>query len=158
MMSPTIVKTLMMANQYSASPYARDPPKLIATATTRQTVIQMAGLASDQKLIRTAAAFSSAGKTMTQLYCARGKSQRTIEGNEFVSLVRAGAHPVVPSHGETQSRSDEATSERDVAAGDREVCDHLAERDHDSVAQRADSGVTNEQTSGTTMAQRVGGT
>lgn len=62
-----MVRTLMMANQNSISPYTRVPPQLMATATTRQTAIQAAGLMSGaQYPIRTAAAESSAGRTIVQ--------------------------------------------------------------------------------------------
>lgn len=55
--------------QNSHSPYTFVPPKLMATATTRQIAIQTPGLMSfDQYPMRTAAAFSSAGSTIVQLY------------------------------------------------------------------------------------------
>jgi hypothetical protein len=121
-------------------------------------VIQIAGLASDQKLMSTAAALSSAGKTMTQLYCVNGEKSQSRELVPGILQSESATHPVVPSHSKSESGSDEATSERNVAAGDGEVGDHLTERDHDRITERTDGGVTDKETGGTTVSESVGST
>lgn len=69
MIKPTIVRTLIDANQNSHSPYTPAPRKLMTTTTTRQTVIQTPLLMVwFQRLMSTAAADNSAGMIMIQLY------------------------------------------------------------------------------------------
>ena len=76
----------------------------MAMTTTIQIVIQTAGLIVDsQKPIKTDAALSSAGSTITQLYLKRMRNvSYQLQANPIV--------PVIPAHGKRQARVYEAFS------------------------------------------------
>lgn len=58
-------------------------------------------------------------------------------------------------HGESKCGVDKPFGERDVAARNREVGNHLSEGDHNTVGDCADDGVAQQEPDGATVMQRT---